>query len=541
MKKILSVFLSALFIFALLGAISVSAETFSGTCGDDLVWYLDTETGELIISGTGDMQDYMIEGPEGFEKTIAPWGEYSDLIKSVEILPGVTSVGNFAFFGLSNMEYAVIPDGATVIGTSAFSNCTALERVALPGSVTELKYGAFSHCSSLDSLTLGYGLKEIGYLAFYKCTGLKSITIPGSVTTIVEGAFDSCTGLESVIMGKGVKDIGDYVFVNCSSLAHVYYKGSEEEWAGITIGGESNDPLKNAEIHFNYVPEEYHGAGGENITWIFDDETGVLTFTGTGDMIDTAVDCTAPWGHLGYDVYSVVIEDGITSVGDFAFTGMSELSEVSIPESVDYIGCEAFAYTDIKNIDLPSGIEKIEFGTFIFTDIEKLTIPDGVTTIRTLAFHGCDSLREITVPSSVKTIEDAAFMACELTDVYFGGTKAEWGAINIVDDHNDTLFYAVIHCTDGDIVPPEPGPGPEPEPGNVPAAAVPDETASAAAVPAETAPAANGGVKRDTSKQSPAMGAERENVVLPVTVFMIFVALTVAALVVAIKKLVDRK
>jgi hypothetical protein len=81
------------------------------------------------------------------------------------------------------------------------------------------------------------------------------VVIPDSVTYIGVVAFYNCSSLTSVVIGNSVTSIGDTAFFSCSSLTDVYYTGTEEEWAEITIGS-YNYSLSNATIHYNYVPEK---------------------------------------------------------------------------------------------------------------------------------------------------------------------------------------------------------------------------------------------------------------------------------------------
>ena len=215
-RRILSLLLAVALLCALLPqtALFVSAATYSGTCGDDLTWTLDTGTGELVISGTGAMQEH-------------PWGFYQADIKSVSIGYGVTSICGTAFDTCTNLRSITIPDSVTSIGDYAFYSCWQLTSITIPDSVTNIGKGAFIWCSGLTSITIPDSVTSIGDYAFCGCTGLTGITIPDSVTSIGSSAFFDCTG-----------------------LTYVYYTGSKEQWDQISIG-KSNSALTGATIYYN--------------------------------------------------------------------------------------------------------------------------------------------------------------------------------------------------------------------------------------------------------------------------------------------------
>ena len=98
-----------------------------------------------------------------------------------------------------------------------------------------------------------YRVTSIGSSAFIHCSYTTSVTIPNSVTSIGDSAFSRCDNLTSVVIPNSVTSIGDSAFSWCYNLKDVYYTGSEEEWNAISIAS-GNGYLKNAIIHYNYVP-----------------------------------------------------------------------------------------------------------------------------------------------------------------------------------------------------------------------------------------------------------------------------------------------
>ncbi|MCD7887489.1 MAG: leucine-rich repeat protein, partial [Clostridiales bacterium] len=180
-------------------------------------------------------------------------------LTSIDIPDSVTSIGSSAFYQCTNMASVTIPDSVTSIGGKVFSHCTSLTSVTVPDSVTSIGTEVFSYCTGLTSagpIGGGYNI-EFGWTesipdyAFHKCTTLISATIPDSVTTINDYAFSYCTGLTSVTIGSGVTSIDRYVFNSCTNLTDVYYTGSEDDWAAVSIDSSGNSYLTNATIHYN--------------------------------------------------------------------------------------------------------------------------------------------------------------------------------------------------------------------------------------------------------------------------------------------------
>ena len=355
-----------------------------GFCGDesvnsgkDVQWTLTTNSKDstkytLTISGSGAMADYI--SPQG-----VPWYNYRPQITSVVIENGVTSIGNIAFYGYSNLESVNISASVTSIGVAAFYGCKSLTSITIPEKVT-----------------------SIGDAAFLNCTSLTSVTIPGKVTSIGRGAFESCTDLTTVTMKSTTPPtLKSIVFVYTSlntilvpvdALNNYKNADAEKGWdeykAILAVGGDCG--------------AEDNTGGVESVKWAFNPATGKLTISGSGKMAYNVSPEDVPWYNYRPQITSVVIENGVTSIGNAVFYDYSNLESVNISASVTSIGDTAFyGCKSLTSITIPSGV--INIGSSAFYNCTDLTIVtmEGETppTLESIVFENT-SLNTILVPAT---------------------------------------------------------------------------------------------------------------------------------------------
>ena len=362
------------------------------------------------------------------------------------IKDGVTSIGNFAFYNCTSLTSITIPDSVTSIELAAFNNCNNLTSITIPDSVTSIGDSAFELCNKLSSITLSNNITSIGNWAFHGCH-LTSITIPDSVTSIGAMAFYSCSNLQTISLSckSSLKksDFGDKANLVSYTNQHLLTKtaakaatcsesGNKEYWTCEHCGkyflsDDSNPETakaveqsetilpaiqhKNAELRNSSEPTETSpGYSGDlycpdcdtvvekgytywiedNLTWkLYED--GTLNISGTGAMKDyNSTDNLSP-AYMNSSVKKVVIEEGVTNIGNWAFSECSSLTSITIPDSVTNIGAAAFDSC---------------------TSLTSITIPDSVTSIESYAFCNCSNLTSITIPDSVTNIGAAAFDSC---------------------------------------------------------------------------------------------------------------------------------
>ena len=164
----------------------------------------------------------------------------------------IQSVNNLSFAVINEEEKTCEVIGYRKYYNDERDNYSSIPKMWNDYKVTSIGDFAFELCSSLRSIVIPDSVTSIGNSAFWYCTSLRSIVIPDSVTSIGNYAFYYCRSLRSVTIGNSVTSIGRGAFYECTSLSDVYYIGSEEQWNDISIGS-SNDRLKSATIHYNYV------------------------------------------------------------------------------------------------------------------------------------------------------------------------------------------------------------------------------------------------------------------------------------------------
>ena len=223
---------------------------------------------------------------------------------------------------------------------------------------------------------------------------------------------------------------------------------------------------------------EYGGECGSRATWRLTDD-GVLTISGKDGIYEYGwygeddVYHPAPWAEEGMPaVKKLVVNSGITYIGSSTFEGLDQLTSVSLPDTMEYIGWGAFSdCASLTSIVVPEGIKVLYANTFarctslrsvklpstlewindcIFsgcTSLQDIVLPEGIDYIPWRMFDGCTSLRSVTIPSSIMSVSNDAFSGCTaLTSVIFGGSRTDWENMTF-NTGNDALRRVTPTCT----------------------------------------------------------------------------------------------
>lgn len=198
------------------------------------------------------------------------------------------------------------------------------------------------------------------------------------------------------------------------------------------------------------------GSCGENATWTLYSD-GRFIISGTGSTIDMTYENykNSEWfQNYRYDVVTIIVENGITRLGDYFFAGLGKAVSVSIPDSVSEIGDWVFGYcTSLLEVVISKNIA--ELGNFAFsgcTSLRHCVIPEGITSLNSGVFQNCKGLESIVFPKALTLINSANFtLTSKLAYVYFSGTKTEWDDVKIStyqgdEKDNQYIFTATICC-----------------------------------------------------------------------------------------------
>ena len=306
-------------------------------------------------------KDYKVLSKDGTEFIVYARKEYDELEDLCYIPSGVTTIDGSAFEGCIRLVKIDIPKSVTEIGNRAFKDCKTLRDITLPEGITTIGDHTFSNCKKINELKIPEKVTSIGEEAFAGCSGLKEITIPDSVMSIADNAFSDCA-----------KDMVIYGFTG--SAADRYAKENNFKFIAMMRKG-------------NFI--------------VVDGE--LVKYTGTDK--------------------DLLIQDGITKIGEEAFKDCLTLENIELSDSVETIGKSAFAGC---------------------SNLSKVTL-NKVKVIDDFAFKNCESIWEMEINTSLKTMGKGAFSGC--SKIHFTGNKYWIDPTTGMLANNAILYCCPLHCT----------------------------------------------------------------------------------------------
>lgn len=391
----------------------------SGDCGanGDNVTWELTADGVLTINGSGEMKDYYY-----YIGTIDSNGNPIDISTDIPWNAYIVQI-----------QSVIIDSNITYI--NGFAGLPNLKEVIIPNGVTNIGRTAFTWCTNLEKIILPSSIINIGDNAFSGCKNLVEIVIPNGVTTIAYRAFADCNSLKEITIPSSVTDIRGNIFIGCDNLMNFYCEIENPIYyteKGVLYERQRNDIILKA-----------YPSGRTNKTYTISSNVTVIgesAFAGCNNLTEITIPNNVTTIKQGAfeecnNLTNVIISDGVTSIENSAFFGCNNLEEIVLPQSV--INIERWAFSNcynLKNIYVnknnkkfysENGIlfeknnEEIILRQYPIDCVEKkYIIPKDVTNIGDSAFLYSENLTNIIIPNSVINIGDSAFDLCSnLTEI----------------------------------------------------------------------------------------------------------------------------
>ncbi len=364
---------------------------------EPFTWEID-DTGTLTVRGKGALSLETFDG--------SPWEQEASKIKAIHIEEGIHGISGSVFDGLFCVTEISLPASLQQLEAEAFKKCVCLESIILSkkNEYFYIKDGVLFHKTNNalvlyppqregDMYSVPSGIVTIEAYAFCSAQ-IQEIRLPSTVQKM-NNAFVDCDYLSIAIYGQDSKTIK----APSNDIYALYVPDTGSPVAGFSapkhtvIYSEKAPPrpfvseniyyldIETKEVAVNQIHSLVHKYGYSfvegfpslGISWTLKD--GVLTISGIGKMPDYEKGKT-PWANKKDTIHTVIVEEGVTKIGNYAFYGLSSLVNVELPRTLVGIGTAAFACC---------------------TELLEICIPEKVKHIDAVPFYGCTDLSEIRV------------------------------------------------------------------------------------------------------------------------------------------------
>lgn len=384
-------------------------------------------------------------------------------LTSINIPESVTSIGENAFNNCLNIVSISIPQSVTYIGNGAFSYCTSLSNIDLPNTINHINEATFSFCSSLTNVIIPRSVTSIGNKAFSNCSNLVNVTSKAITPPVISSNTFDCYERATLFVSRKAYEayfqadnwcrFNNIQFESDLVANYLYYEFTSDSTVCVSCVDDN---------YFNYssdvvIPESVNYNGKDYIVNAIDEKAFYNCSSLTSVTIPNTITTIGNYSFYGCSgLSSLTIGKSVTSIGNNAFSRCDNLKELTW-NAKNCSSNSNMSKSNIEHVTIGSEVEVLPNYFVSESKIAEVTIPNSVTWIGVCAFSNCNGLTSIDIPNSVTVIDNLAFYNCtglsNLTignSVYYIGSDAFrfcTGLTDITLSHVQTIGeYAFYGC-----------------------------------------------------------------------------------------------
>ncbi|MBR4587851.1 MAG: leucine-rich repeat protein [Lachnospiraceae bacterium] len=366
---------------------AIYSDKLSGSCGENAKYKVDLDAGTLTVSGSGAIYDYSY-----YSNNIAPWLSASKFIKKVTVKSGITRIGNYGFYSLSNVESFTLADSIASIGNNALYGCTAVTYFKIPAGVTNLDNSGINSFSALASYRVSTGNTAFSVSGGVLYNADKSVlisypkgkndktafTVPASVKKIQSYALSNGS-LEKITVQSDACTVENYAFNGGGKLKSITFKGTA--------------PAYNNYSYYNIPSDAVVCYDSTNAGWAEYIQKSFYNFSKTRfkDMAEIAagtvrLSVTSAKVRCGDELSLAIIGD---TVDESYFTWTSSAPLVAIVDGMGKVTGVSAGKATISAVSLDGTVTLkctvTVTGALVLADHENITLPADTITFNSIS------------------------------------------------------------------------------------------------------------------------------------------------------------
>ena len=323
-------------------------------------------------------------------------------LSSIKMPDNLQSINGFTFYRCKNLANVELPSELRRLSSTAFVDCLSIERITIPKKleeITDVKNTGFCNLPNLKEVTFEDGMTFIPDYIMQDCSKLKKIYFPSSLTQIGKFAFKGC-GIEELDLPDSVMGINLNAFEGCTQLKKLTLPHNLK---GMVSSFKDCTALENVVIPktFNNCTE------GWNCNSPFNGCTGLKTVIIEEGSLYLRRSVLRESG-----VRNVVIPNSVLSIGEYAFYGCINLTNIELSKNISTLGFRCFGLSGLKSIVLPKTLVSTDEPFWNCASLSSVTFEHGMKTVPENCMTACHGLTEAIIPDSVTTIGKKAFAEC---------------------------------------------------------------------------------------------------------------------------------